>query len=289
MNLSLLAGACGCSTFSQQVVDSNVVRCRQQCQAGLEAARRGKDESALDRFAAACESCPVDERARRLYAESLWNQGDQDAATKQMAEAQRLSGGDPEATIRLGQMHLAMGNVQRAKDEAVRAIAAAPHSAEAWGLEGDVLARQGQLDVALARYHRALSYRSEFPEVQFAVAEIYAQQGRHDRALATLGALAAQYEPQRAPQQLHVIRGRSCRSLGRHEEAAREFSQAVRAAPPTPELLYELAAVLAESGDTIAARMTAEQALSLQPEHADSRRLLAALDAGGRNVGSHRR
>ena len=114
--------------------------------------------------------------------------------------------------------------------------------------------------------------------MQFAVAEIYARAGRHDRALATLGALASQYEPQRVPQQLHILRGRSCASLGRHDEAASEFSQAVRAAPPTPELLYELAAALAASGDTVAARMTAEQALSLQPEHAASRKLLAGLD-----------
>ena len=157
---NLLAGACGCSTFSQQAVDSNVVRCRQQCQAGLEAARRGKEESALDTFAAACESCPIDERARQLYAEALWNHGDQESAMKQMAEAQRLSGGDPEMTVRLGQMYLATGEVDRAQNEARRAITAAPRSAEAWALEGDVLSRRGQDEAALARYHRALSYRA---------------------------------------------------------------------------------------------------------------------------------
>ena len=101
--LATLAAACGCSTFSQQAVDSNVVRCRQQCQAGLEAARRGKESSALDTFAAAVESCPVDGRARQLYAEALWSQGDEKAAIVQMAEAQRLSGGDPDTTVRLGQ------------------------------------------------------------------------------------------------------------------------------------------------------------------------------------------
>ena len=272
----LLATACGCSTFSQ-AVDSNVVRCRQQCQAGLEAARRGKDDSALSTFAAACESCPVDERARRLYAESLWSHGDEQDAMKQMAEAQRLSGGDPETTVRLGQMYLAQGQVDRAKIEAERAIAAAPRLAEAWALEGDVLAQTEQYDAALARYHRALAYRSEFPEVQFAVADLYARQGKHARALATLGALSMQYEPQRVPQRLHIMRGRSCGALGRHGEAATELAQAVRAAPPTPELLYDLAASLAASGDTVAARMTAEQALSLQPEHVDSQRLLARL------------
>ena len=273
----LLALACGCSTFSQQAVDSNVVRCRQQCQAGLEAVRRGKDQSALDTFAAACESCPVDERARKLYAESLWRSGDHQNALAQMIEAQRLSGGDPETSVRLGQMLLFQGEVNRAGKEAARAISAAPQMAEAWALEGDVLAQREQYDLALARYHRALAYRADYPEVQFAVADLYARQGRHTRALATLSSLSAQFEPDRIPQRLHVMRGRSCGALGRHDDAATEFSLAVRAAPPTPELLYELANSLAASGDTAAARMTAEQALSLQPAHADSQRLLARL------------
>ena len=186
------------------------MQCRQQCQAGLEALRRGKDESALDTFAAACESCPVDERARFLYAESLWNGGNHEAAIAQMSEAQRLSGGDPESTIRLGQMHLAQGDVSRAAKEAARAISAAPQSADAWALEGDVLAQKQQYDVALARYHRALAYQANYPEVQFAVAELYARQGKHGRALATLSALSTQYAPDRIPQQLNIMRGRYC-------------------------------------------------------------------------------
>mgnify|MGYP002623593151 CR=1 FL=1 len=272
---------CGCSTFSQQAVDSNVVRCRQHCQAGLEAARRGNDASALGTFAAAVESCPEDERARQLYAESLWSHGDEEAAIAQMVEAQRLSGGEPEATVRLGQMYLAVGRIDQAEKAATRAIASAPRMAEGWALEGDVLARREQADQALARYHRALAYRSDYPEVQFAVADLYGKQGRHTRALATLNALSQQYEPNHIPQRLHVMRGRSYGVLGRHQEAADEFSLAVKAAPPTAELLNELATALAACGDTIAARMTAEHALSLQPENPDAQQLLAQLRQPG--------
>ncbi len=279
-----LCCAGGCATFSGHAVDSNVVDGRQQCQQGLEAARSGNSEEAETLFAAAVESCEADERARKLYAESLWSKGDREAAIKHMGEAVRLSGGDPETAVRLGEMYLAEGNVRAATRQASRAIAASPQLATAWALEGDILAASGEDDLALARYHRALAHQQRFPHVQFAVADIYAKKGRHARALATLAALSHQYEPGHCPQRLHVMRARTYRAMRQYDEAAAEFSLATRAAPPTCELLYELAETLAANGETTAARMTAEQALALEPQHADSRRLMAQLNAGGNSA-----
>ena len=285
--LTAVAGCMvGCSTC-KQAIDSNVVHCRQQCQAGLEAERRGRSESAQEMFAAAVETCPADERARCLYAQILWDQGEWDSAVSQMREAVRLSGGDPDTTVRLGQMHLARGDRETAYRHAQKAISASPQLAAAWALEGDVLKQRGELDAALARYHRALVYQDQYPDVQFGIAEIYARQDRHTRALATLSALADQYEPDRIPQRLHGMRGRAYRALDRYSEAAAEFSLAAKAAPPTPDLLYELAETLQASGDSTAARMTAEQALTLQPQHEAAQHLLTQLTRVG-SQGSRR-
>lgn len=279
--LCVAAVACcaagGCKTCSQAAVDADVMRCREQCQAGLDAARHGRDVGAEEMYAAAVESCADDERARCLYAEALWHKGETDKAIEQMAEAARLSGGEPETMVRLGQMYLARGDIVAAQRQAAHAIASAPQLAEAWALEGDVLARGEQFDKALARYHRALAYRSIYPEVQFAVADIYAQQGRHARALATLAALSQQFPPDRIPQRLYVMRARTYRGMRRFDEAATEFSLAAKSAPPTSDLLFELADTLAAAGETNAARMTAEQALTIQPGHAQSRQLIADL------------
>ncbi|MCA9270685.1 MAG: hypothetical protein KDA41_19520, partial [Planctomycetales bacterium] len=76
--------AMGCATFSHSPVADNVVRCRERCQLGLEASRTGDREKAREMYSAAIESCPVDERARRLLAESLWTAGEDDAAVEQM-------------------------------------------------------------------------------------------------------------------------------------------------------------------------------------------------------------
>jgi tetratricopeptide (TPR) repeat protein len=275
-SLLLLCCASGCAAFSQPV-DDNVVRCREQCQAALEAERRGQFEQADHLLAAAVESCPEDERARRLYAEALWQRGDAASAITHMDEAVRLSGGDAQLAVRLGEMYLARGDTARAAQRAAMAITAAPQLPAAWALEGDVLVSRGERDAALARYHRALAYRRDYPQVQFAVAEIYAAQGRHQRALATLAALGEQFEPDGMPQRLAVMRGLSHKALGQYNAAADQFTLAARAAPPTSELLYELADSLLLAGEPAAARLAAEQALSLEPDHLGTRRLMAQL------------
>jgi tetratricopeptide (TPR) repeat protein len=268
----------GCATFSHRPVAENVVRCREQCQAGLEASRRGHAGQAYEQFAEAVKSCPADERARRLHAEALWEQGETTRAIDEMLEASRLSGGDPAMLVRVGEMYLASGSANRAAQYATAAIGAAPQMAEAWALEGDVLRQREDYAGALSRYHRALSYRSDFPTVQFAVSEIYLQQGRHSRALATLAALSQQYEADATPQRLFVLRATCLKSLNRPHEAADQLELAARAAPATPDLLFELADCRCRCGQPDAARLAAEHALALEPAHEGSRRLLAQLD-----------
>lgn len=280
---------CGCATLGHRPVAENVVRCREQCQAGLDAEREGRDKEAHQLYAAAVECCPVDERARRLHAESLWQRAQRTEAIEQMQEAVRLSGGEPQLLVRLGEMHLATGQLQPAARQACAAIEAAPGLASAWALEGDVLRASGDPSAALERYHRALVYRDDYPEVQFAVAEIYFQQRRYQRALSTLVALSQQYEPHRQPQRLRWLRGLSYKALERYDEAAEELEMAARFAPPTPELLYELAHSQMMAGQTAAARLTAQQALALAPAHADSRQLMAQLERNQSPGGGTRR
>jgi tetratricopeptide (TPR) repeat protein len=175
-------------------------------------------------------------------------------------------------------MHLANGSLERAAQFATVAIGAAPQLPEAWALEGDVLRAREDYPAALARYHRALSYRANFPAVQLAVSEIYMRQNRHGRALATLASLGEQYDGEAAPQQLYALRAECLRSLGRLPEAADQFELAARLAPATPDLLYALADCRWRCGEAEAARAAAEQALALAPAHEEAQRLLAQLD-----------
>jgi tetratricopeptide (TPR) repeat protein len=228
---ALAAGAAvasgGCRVFRcQRVSDESVAAARQLSLAGLDAQQRGQWERAESLFAAAILKCPADERARCGFAEALWHRGAQAEAISHMQEAVRLSGHDPERLVRLGQMYAARGDINLASHHADLAIAANPALASAWALRGQVCRAHGNADEALASFHRALSCQQPLPEVQLAISEIYLQQGRPQRALATIQALSATYPLGRAPANVLVHEADALRALNRQQEAARLLAQA---------------------------------------------------------------
>ena len=276
--MALALPVAGCATFSAEPVAEHVVTCRERCQHGMEAMQRGNWDEADRLFATAVQSCPVDERARRNYAEALWQQGRQDAAVNQMEEAVRLSGGLPKTFVRLGEMYLAQRRLAAAQECAANAIARDPSLPEGWALEGDVLQRRGDLIAALARYHRALACRPEYSHAQLQAAGIYYLQARHQRVLATLDGISADAASDESRRML-ILKGLSCKVLGRYAEAAQLLAAAAAAPGATPDELYELGDAQLLAGLPENARLTAEQALALNPRHSGNRQLLARANA----------
>jgi tetratricopeptide (TPR) repeat protein len=226
--------ASGCQAFRcAKVSDESIAAARQLSLQGMDAQQRGQWDRAELLFASAVAKCPHDERARYGYAQSLWQRGACPDAMAHMEEAARLSGHDPERLVQLGQMYRSQGDLGRAAAQAERAIAANPQLAAAWALRGEVLQSQGNRSEALDSYHRALAFRQPFPEVQLAIAEIYMQENRPQRALATLQALAACYPPGQVPPDLLVREGLAMRALGRHHDAARVLAAAAARSNPS--------------------------------------------------------
>ena len=277
IGLSVVVAA-GCQSLSRRgPTSSEVISCRRQVQRGLEAVERGDRDGAQLAFQGAVDTCPEDERARQQYAESLWNQGGGEDAILQMEEAVRLSGDSPALLVRLGQMYLAMGDLDSAWQRAEWANAVKPMLASAWALRGDIEQRRGALNNALASYHRALSYQPNYPPVQLAVARIYHQLNRPQRALVTLQTLADQTVPGNEPAELAYLEGLAFKSLGRYEDAIRSLIAANQQGPQTPELLYQLGEAKLLAGDPDAAQRAAHAALSLQSWHQPSRQLLVRI------------
>lgn len=267
--LVLFAG--GCRAFRcQEISDEKMAAARQLLLQGIDAQQRGQWEEAEARYAAAVTEAPRDERARAGYAEALWHRGSQEAALAQMAEAVRLSGNDPERLVQLGQMHHTRGDLHRALALADRAIAANRQLPAAWALRGKTLQSQGQPAEALAALHRAQSLQEHFPEVQLAISEIYSQEQRPQRALATLQALAGRYPAGEAPLEVVVREGLAYRDLGRYPEAARALTQATQRGASSAEVWYELAHLRMLTGDAAGARLAANAALAANPNHAAS-------------------
>jgi tetratricopeptide (TPR) repeat protein len=197
-----------------------------------------------------------------------------------MERAVRLSGGNAELLVRLGDMYLARGNLQRAANQAESAIQANRQLASAWALRGDVLGQSGHHDESLASYHRALSHQEHYPRVQLAIAQTYGLQGRHARALATLRSLADGYPVDEVPPDVLFLQGIALKELGRYEAAVEALSNATKQGEPSPDLLFQLAECQMLAGDPINAKVTTESALAKAPEHGPS----LALDQHLRSI-----
>jgi tetratricopeptide (TPR) repeat protein len=273
----LIVAAPGCRTLRcKKESDETIALTRQLAMQGKDAQQKGQWDKAESCFAEAVQRSPNDERARLGYAESLWNRGAQELAVTHMSEAVKLSGHDPTLLVQLGQMHLTLNNLPAATRIAERALAADKQMASAWALRGNVYRAGGQREEALADYHRALSAQPHYPEVQLALAEIYAQQQRPDRALATLQSLADQFPPGSVPADLQFRQGLVFRDLGRHQEAADSFAAAAQI-QPHPDVLYELAQARLHLGDPGNALFALQRALQLNPQHPGALQLHANL------------
>ncbi len=272
----LLTFACalsGCSGFARRWQRDDVVSARQIAQQGMDAFHAGDWRRAEEFFAQAVEVCPVDERVRSRYAETLWNLGSKQEAIKHMQEAVRLSGGEPELTVRLGEMYLAEGDLHQADHLADTVIHSGRELASAHRLRGDILQQQQRWRDALAAYHRALNIQPQYPEVQLAIAQVYYRNGRPQRALSTLRGLASAYPPGEQPAELLYRQGLACAALGRHELAASQLAMAEARGMHSADLLYELAEARLQTGDGAGAVATLHRALELAPQHPHAARL----------------
>jgi tetratricopeptide (TPR) repeat protein len=275
--LSALPIATGCAGLSRRWQPDDAVLARQIAQRGMDALDTGNWQRAEEFFAKAVEICPVDERVQARYAESLWHRGSRREALEHMKEAVRLSGGDPELMVRLGEMHLQIGELAQANHLADRVLESGRQLASAYRLRGDVRQRQGQAGDALADYHMALSIQPQYPEVQMAISRVYFGEGRPQRALATLQALADSYPPGEEPPELMYWQGLACGALGRHDQAAQHLAQAEALGLQTADLFYNLAQAQHRTGDRAAAQRAIDRALEIEPSHRDALRLAESL------------
>jgi len=274
LSLSLLAG---CSTLRSKAASESVISARQKSMQGMEAAQQNNWEEAEKKFAESVKLCPVDERARRQYAEALWNLGREKEAILEMEEAVRLSARSAELHVQLGEMHLAKGNLSAARTEAMSALESNPKLASAWALRGGVNRRQDKLDAALADFHRALSYQPHFPKVQLAAAEVYQAQNRPQRRLATLQALVDQFPPNAAPGEVLLQQGLAYKEMQRYEAAASSLRASIDRGEKTSEAYFHLGESQLLAGNAANASLSLEQALAINPEHTDSRLLQATI------------
>jgi tetratricopeptide (TPR) repeat protein len=246
--LAMLVIACGLAvtagchlTGLGSPVPAALANSRQLSQQGNAALERGQPQEAEQLLAKAVAACPTDRDARRYYAEALWLRGAGAAAVAQLEEACRLDPEDAPQRVRLAEMHLALGQVEAARQSVEMALDRDPRLAAAWAVRGRVMRAEGDFRQALAAYHRALGQACDDPRVLLEIAEVYQQLHEPQRALETLQSLAETYPPGEEPQQVLDLLGQAYAALGRYDDAAGSFASAAARDRPTAELLGRLA------------------------------------------------
>src|SRR4029079_267917 len=124
--------------------------------------------------------------------------------------------------------------------------------------------------------HRALSYDNTLPGVQLAIAEIYAQENKPQRALETLQAFAPSAPPSQAAE-IAIREARALVALHRHSDAINVLAKAAERNDAPAALLQELAATHLAAGDSTAARRSIEAGISRFPADARFRELAQQL------------
>jgi len=242
--IAIAAAASGCRFIPRNgPVPQDLAVARRLSNEGLTAADRNdlvRAESLLER---AVKSCPTDIDARRHYADVLWRRGERMEAVKQITEALRLSPGDVALCLDGGRMYMELGLFDDADRLADEAVAAAPGSAAAWHLRGQVALARGRADEALADFHRALAIEPDDRDVLLDTAEVYRRIDRPQRCLATLAILGETYGPDQTPAHVLALEGMAQEALGRPLDALESYRRAVARGGATPELEARMAAL----------------------------------------------
>jgi tetratricopeptide (TPR) repeat protein len=254
--LFLIAGG-GCRAFRSEGTNKSLVTARQLSLRGADALQRSRSQDAELLFSQALALSPLDERAQWGYAMTLWQRGDKQKATQHMSEALRLSGRNPEYAIQLGEMYQEIGDYEAAKKLALDVLSDNRNHARAWALLGDTHQSAGEWVDSLECYHRALLIRSDYPKVQFAIADIYRKQGRPERALATLDRMVDLHASVRDDPEHMLFRGLAFADLNRPQESAALLASAAERLPTDQlERHLEILDVQHRMGELVQARIT---------------------------------
>jgi Tfp pilus assembly protein PilF len=173
--------------------------------------------------------------------------------------------------LAMGQIYEKREMLLEAEEHYEEALRAEPNSLEAILALGRVYQRTGRHDSALELYRQAIVKHRDQPALWNDLGLCYAalqQYGPAEEALRH----AVRLDPMRALYRNNLASVLAAQ--GRYKEAWEEFRKAVG-----PALAhYNLAVVAAEIGDPATAHRHLQEALRLQPELEDARRLLSELD-----------
>jgi tetratricopeptide (TPR) repeat protein/tRNA A-37 threonylcarbamoyl transferase component Bud32 len=141
-----------------------------------------------------------------------------------------------------------------------------PKNALPYRIIGSIYLGQRQYDKAMPAFRKALNLKHDYTEVLWDVAQIHFWQKDAEKALEVMDPLIAHLSPE-SPESLNV-RGDIYRSLGRLDEAAKDYERMIELRPKAPDAYIGLALVLAKQGKVKEAEACYERMVAANPDSA---------------------
>ena len=280
----LLVLTCGCHSLRARRQTRALSDARQNSLRGTEKLQQNKLQEAEFLFTEALRRSSADERAQAGMAEVLWQRDENQQALEHMTSAVTTSGGNPDTLVRLGEMNLQLGMLDEAFKNAESAIENQRKHPGAWALRGKVLQQRRQFEEALTSYHRALCDQPKLPDIQIALAEIYRELGRPQRALATLDAMTDGQPGEQISPDAWMLKGMALADMGEVSAAQSCLKNAAMCCrDEASDTLLAVAQRQIEIGDYAEARICLGRAGRHDPDNPQTRHLQMLLEQQTQN------
>ncbi len=280
----VLSSLTGCRLFSPRVTLETLTTAAEIERRGDQLYKSGEYKAAADRFEEAAAMVTSDQLVRRKLADTYWAENRYNAAIAAMRTAIKLA--NPvfdreirqEWFVRLAEMYLDVGNVDRALHWVDRAIEENPQMLSARVVRGNVFERVQSYKAALEDYHYALSLMAEESSaervrVEIEVARIYSQEQRPHRVLAMTSAIDPRTLQPTQAIDVHLMRATALRDRQRFTDAVRELQQILVLDPNHAQARFVLASTYWQQRDIIRAQNSLAEVLRLNQNHPAALRL----------------
>jgi tetratricopeptide (TPR) repeat protein len=208
--------------------------------------QKGNVDEAIAHCQRALEIKPDFAGAHNNLGNALLQKGNVDEAIVHYQQALEINPDRAEARINLGSALLQKGRVDEAIAQYQQALQINPASAEAHNNLGSALLQKGNVDEAIARYQQALQITPDNAKVHNNLGNALLQKGNVDEAIAQYQK-ALQIKPDYA--NARINRDSALLQKGRVDEAIAHCQKALQIEPDSPDVLNNLAWLLATCPD----------------------------------------
>ena len=246
-----------------------------QRMAGFAELRLGQTAEAKPHFEAALRVAPDDVRALSGLGEVYTRFGEHEVARDCFLRAVAVDPKHAPAQYNLGNSLRILGRLKEAEAAYRKAISLAPDQPDTHKNLGLVLLAQGDVEGAVRHFETALALEDHVPQRHADLGYVLIDAGRQRRAEAEFQAALA-IDPSFVPAMFGLAL--LCERRGDPTRAAQLLHDALRVAPNDVNLHYCLAQYALQRGDRVTAKSELEKVLTLDPSHAEARRLRATID-----------